>query len=332
MGREFSRYLVATAVAFLVAAGTALAGSPTASQVASLTVDGKLSDWKDVQPQTSESEPKLTAVAQDGTYLYAYFTFSDLDLARRVLRGGAIVWVNTAGKHEDGYGLRFRGTESMQKAVDVAVAKASAAAAKAAAPETAAPQAAGQPQAGTADGQADSTRRRNRQSQTPRAPIGTLEVLRDGAVNELITTGSRENGPAAACRFADGAVTYELRVPLAEVGLPPASGTAGAESAIAVGFQMSGRTQADRQAARGRQGANRRRGGVPSPWTGAPAGSGEAQPEAEGESAEVRSSATPGGTQAQAGATGTAESRRSSYPTIWHDLAVTPPAPPAAAK
>ena len=299
------RWLLSIAVAFAVAGGAALAGSTPTSRVAAVTVDGDVADWKDVPAQTSEAEPKVTAVAQDAAFLYAFFSFSDLDLARRVLRTGAIVWVNTGGKHTEGYGLRFRGTEAMQKAVDEADQKARTAATQAAAP-----------QAATAAGeQADTAPARNRQAGTARAPLGTLEVLHGGAVNELINVGARENGPAAACRFAGDTAVYEFRIPLAEIGLPPATGAEAAERTIAVGFQMSGRTQADRQAARTRQSGNRQRQIVPSPWATAPAGGGEAQPDA-----------AASGAPATTGSAGAAGTPRRTYPTIWHDLSITPPA------
>jgi hypothetical protein len=336
MHREMLKLATAITAAITFATGVGTAetqANPEAlatPRVSTIAVDGMLSDWKSVAALTSESEPKLTAVAQDEEFLYAYFRSGDLDLARRVLRSGAIVWVNVKGVHDEGYGLRFRGTESVQKAVDAAVkAKTPPAAEGATAGQPAGSQAAAAQSASgqSSDRQRGTSRRRSSQGATQRAPLGTVEVLNDGAVNELINTGARDGGPAAACRFADDEVVYEFRIPLAEIGV-----LAGSERAVAVGFQMGGRTQADRRAAEQQQ-TRRRRTQTPPPW-GAPAasGGGEAQADTEGAtdgapagtagSAGTSSTArSSGGTDSTAGAQ-TDDTRRRSFPTAWHDLTI----------
>ena len=296
---------------------TAAAESQPATRVSAITVDGAIDDWGTVAMQESETEPKLTAVAQDGAFLYATFSTRDLEAARRVLRSGGILWVNVRGAHSEAYGLRYRGTEAVQRSVNDAFKAQQAAEQTQAetAPSTGAPAAAapsGSAQA--AAGQDSQRRRRNTQDGTQRAPLGTLEVLEDGAVIELLNDGARDGGPAAACAFAGGVAVYELRVPLAEIGIP-----AGSERAIAVGFQIGGRTQAERDAAAsrqtaGRSGAGGQRRTIPAPW-------GESTPAGEGSTATT-------GSGAQAAP---AESRRrTTYETLWHDVAITVPAAPAA--
>jgi hypothetical protein len=297
---------------------TATAESKPAMKVSAMAVDGATGDWGAVAMQESETEPKLTAVAQDGAFLYATFSTRDLDAARRVVRSGAILWVNVRGAHSEAYGLRYRGTEAVQAAVNDAYrAQQAAEQAQAdAAPSTGAEgSAAPSGSAQAAAGQDGQRRRRSAQEGTQRAPLGTLEVLKDGAVIELLNNGARDGGPAAACAYAGGVAVYEFRVPLAESGIP-----ADSERAIAVGFQIGGRTQAERDAAASRQtagryGAGDQRGTTPSPW-------GEAAPTDGG------STAAPAGAGAQAAPT--ESRRRTTYATLWHDVAITVPAAPAA--
>ena len=311
-----SLYLVVTVG--VAGAVTAAAESQLAMKVPAIAVDGATGDWGTVAMQESETEPKLTAVAQDGAFLYATFSTRDLEAARRVLRSGAILWVNVRGAHSEAYGLRYRGTEAVQTAVNDAYRAQQAAVQAQAetAPSTGAPAAAA-PAGGAqaAAGQDGQRRRRNAQDGTQRAPLGTLEVLKDGAVIELLNNGARDGGPAAACAYAGGVAVYEFRVPLAEIGIP-----ADSERAIAVGFQIGGRTQAERDSAASRQAAGRNGTGgqrrtTPSPW-------GETAPAGEG------STAAAAGSGAQAAP---AESRRrTTYETLWHDVAITVPAAPAA--
>jgi hypothetical protein len=299
-------------VAVFVMVGIAATGSAAevraAATVSALTVDGSAADWSDVAGQAAETEPKVSAVAQDGAFVYGYFESKDLGLARRVLRGGAIFWVNVSGIHGEGYGLRFRGTEAVQAAVDEAVKR--------------------QPQQTTGQG-GGTDRRGNQASTTQRAPLGTVEVIKNGTVNEIITTGARDGGPAAACSFADGTLVFEFRAPIAELGLP-----ADGERTVALGFQMSGRTRAEREADANRQGGIRpggsrqRQGAPPAP---AQPGGGEVSATA-GAAAGDGEPVQPGGSS---GATASAggESRRRSYPTVWHDVTIVsakPAEPPAA--
>jgi hypothetical protein len=317
----FSLCLVGTVG--IASAVPAAAESQPVTKVPAIAVDGATGDWSTVAVQKSETEPKVTAVAQDGAFLYATFSTADLDAARRVLRSGTILWVNVRGAHSEAYGLRFRGTEEVQKAVNEAFRSQQAAeqAQAEAAPATGA-QAAAAPSgsAQAAAGQDGQRRRRNAQDGTQRAPLGTLEVLKDGAVIELLNDGARDGGPAAACSFADGVAVYEFRVPLAEIGIP-----ADSERSIAVGFQIGGRTQAERDAAAsrqatGRNGAGGQRRTTPSPWgETTPGSSGSAAPAAGAGSADAPAQEAP------------AEGRRrTTYATLWHDVAVTVPPAPAA--
>ena len=298
---------------------TAAAESQPAMKVSAITVDGATGDWGTVAMQESETEPKLTAVAQDGAFLYATFSTRDLEAARRVLRSGAILWVNVRGAHSEAYGLRYRGTEAVQRSVNDAF-KAQQAAEQAqaeAAPSTGAPAAAapsGSAQAAAGqDRPAPAPDRPGRRRSAPRS--APSRCSRTAPSSSCSTTARATADPPPPALYAGGVAVYEFRVPLAEIGIP-----ADSERAIAVGFQIGGRTQAEREAAASRQTAGRNGTGgqrrtTPSPW-------GETAP------ADGGSTAAPAGTGAQAAP---AESRRrTTYETLWHDVAITVPAAPAA--
>ena len=88
-----------------------------AKRVNPIAIDGSFGDWKDVPVQYLFKGPRVTAIAHDERYLYVHFRFSDLSLARLVLRTGAIVWINGEARHEASFGLRYRGTTALEKAL-----------------------------------------------------------------------------------------------------------------------------------------------------------------------------------------------------------------------
>ena len=118
--RQFTRAGAAglAAVLVLVAATVLAEGAMRAQKVASIAVDGSLTDWKDVAVQPLGNTATIAAIAQDERFLYVNFAFTDLTLARRILRSGTIVWFNATGKHEPDLGLRYRGTDDLQKAYE----------------------------------------------------------------------------------------------------------------------------------------------------------------------------------------------------------------------
>jgi len=249
--------LLVVAAALGLVAASALAGTAVAvGKVAAITVDGDLADWKGVPVQYLESGPRITAVARDDRFLYVHFRFSDLGLARRVLRSGAIVWFDGVGTHATGFGLRYRGTEAAQQALREM--EGAAGDVRLAGPGSGPP-----PGGGSGD-----------RPRLERAPLGALEVLRDGAVDEVIASGSAPDGPAAACRVADGVFAYEFRVPL--TALAPRAGSAKPNPArtIAVGFQMGGLLQAEGEAMRERSGRSGPPSGEGAPRGGSPGGFG----------------------------------------------------------
>ena len=228
----------------LAGAATALAGGTIrAAKVQGITIDGNVADWKDVPVQYFDSGPRVTAVAHDDRFLYVQFRFSDLALASRVLRTGAIVWVNGAGDHEAGFGLRYRGTPAAEQALAAARGSVDTPAAGLPGGPDGMPGGGGPPP--------------ERGMATGRAPLGALEILHLGVVDDVITSGAAPDGPAASCAVTDGVFAYELRVPLAEIALVGAGAGAGGNAAgepvtVAVGFQMSGMTAAERDAMRER--------------------------------------------------------------------------------
>ncbi len=241
-----------TGAALLLVAAVASAGSTVpAPRVAAIVVDGDIGDWGGVPVHYLENGPRVTGIAHDDRFLYVYFRYSDLELARRVLRMGAIVWVNPEGKHEADFGVRYRGTEEARKALD------SMAGSLAAAPP-------GGPPNGGGGG---------RLPRSEPAALGALEVIHFGVADDVIPEGAKPDGAAASCLVVDGAFTYEFRIPLAEASEGATNAKAAGKRTVAVGFQMGGLTPAERDAIKESRGHGSFSGG-PAPEGGPPGGFG----------------------------------------------------------
>ncbi len=231
--------LLAGAAIVLATAGSVAAATVHAGKIGTITVDGDIGEWTGVPVVYLEKGPRVTAIAHDDRFLYLYFRFSDVELARRVLRSGAIVWVNPKAKHVASYGVRYRGTEAERQALESMEGSAS-----------------GSPAGGPPPGD-----RGGRLSRPEQAPLGALEVIHFGVADDVIVEGSRNDGPAAACQVVDGTFTYELRIPLADASEGAADAKSTARSKLAVGFQMGGPTPAERNAMREQRGSGDSPGG-----------------------------------------------------------------------
>ena len=302
---------ITAAIVLAVASAAGAATAIKAAKMQTIVVDGVVGDWEGVPVQYFDKGPRVTAIAHDDRFLYVQFRFSDLALARRVLRTGAIVWVNGAGDHEASFGLRYRGSAAAEKALMAAGTDGGTQ------PAGMTPPPAGQstPPGDAPGGGAPPSGRGPEPA--GRAPLGAVEVLRLGVVDEVIDSGTAPDGAAAACGVADGVFAYELRIPLAELAL---AGVAGAPLTVAVGFQMGGMTPAERDAMRERM---RSSGGPPGGGGGMPGGGGGGMP---GGGGGMRGGG-PGG-----GPSGGRESRARSSETVWVDVELAGIAPAGVAK
>jgi hypothetical protein len=291
-------------MALAAACGAAAKDPFYAPAVAPLTVDGDAADWTGVPTVYLEQGPRVTALAHDDNFLYVHFRFSDLELARRVLREGAIVWVDVAGKRKEGYGLRYRGSEAARAAMREMEGGTN---------ETRPGPPPGEPPQGRPSGEGGPP------EGPRRAPPGGLEVLRAGVTDDVIADASRDDGPAAACVEFEGSFSFELRIPIAEAAPAGAEGAAGVGMPLSVGFQMGGLTAAERKGRRetagsgpppggggGREGGSGQGGGPPGAFGGQGGGPG----------------GPPGGGQGRGGPGG--GGRMSEVKTVWLDVALAP--------
>lgn len=308
MWKHATTCLLATSL--LVAGGAARAGTDVSvPAVAALTIDGDLADWKGVPILYLEDGPRVTAFAHDGRFLYVSFHFSDLELARRVLANGAIVWVNGNGRHVTDYGLRYRGSVAAEAALR----------GLGGAPAGPPPDMPGPPPAAREKDQPPSS-----DGRPQRAALGALEIVHSGAATEVIAGGASADGAAVACRVEDGVFVYEIRVPLAAT--LPASAKGAVPSKLAVGFQMNGVTAAERKAMQERMrstghGEGGARGGGfaggDAPPGGGPGGMGGGPP-----GGMPGGSGGPGGPPGFAGGGG----RERGEAVVWVDVALVPAA------
>lgn len=278
--RHFTRATAAglAAVLVLVAATVLAEGAMRAQKVASIAVDGNLTDWRDVAVQPLGNTATIAAIAQDERFLYVNFTFTDLTQARRILRAGTIIWFNATGKHEPDLGLRYRGTDDLQKAYEAL--------------QEAAPEPVATPAARTRGAGGGGRAGRQRQ------PLGTLEVLHHATADTVISSGRTPDHASAACAVDGNSFIYELRIPLSEIALASPETLAGGEHTIAVGFQMSGTTPAEQASARSAWRSRRqiaRQPDMAAPWVNAPR-----QRNRQGAAAAPSAGSTPDATDASA--------------------------------
>ncbi len=189
-----------------------------------IEIDGDPSDWSGVPEQYYAEATRLTSIAHDDRYLYLQFRFGDAGLARSIMRRGVALWVCDNPDRIAFFGLRYRGSEAVLMALRALSA-----------PD-------GEPQDGDlwpGPRPAEATPPRGR------VPLGALEVVRDGEVERTIAAGTAEDGPSAASDVVDGSFVYELRLPLGELG--PGSQTGGSERRVALGIQIGGLTEGERE-------------------------------------------------------------------------------------
>lgn len=255
--------VIAALVCVSATGGTA--AKVKAIRVNPITVDGNITDWAGVPTLYLPAGPRVTAIAHDERFLYVHFRFSDPKLARQLLMTGAIVWVNGEGKHEAGFGVRYRGSAAIEEALGQSQGREGG---------PPAPPPGTEPPSDRPDFAGEERKGPPRSSKGPaRPPLGALEVLRLGVVSEVVPSGVQPDGLAAASAVVDGAFSFEFRIPLEGIGPSPQSRGGESRKTIAVGFQMVGVTKADTEAMRKQM---RSEGGPPGggPGGGGPGGPG----------------------------------------------------------
>jgi len=163
------------------------------------------------------------AFTHDDDNLYFMYRFSDRELARRLLARGVILWLNGDGKTKnknERFGLRYGG--SRQIADDF--------------------EAAGDGRPEPPDDRADRIRE---QLSGIRTEAGELTVIRMGT-KEVGPEDSNE-GSAAASAVDGESFCYELRIPIADIGGKVAEKAPAKQRKIAVGIQIGGMTEAERE-------------------------------------------------------------------------------------
>lgn len=227
--------LVATALLtaiFCTPAATVAGGSISIESPAAdgrITVDGDPSDWDGLPTVYLEDSLRVVAVSHDDDNLYLTYRFGDERLADRLLQRGVILWINGDGKtknKDEAFGIRYTGSEAIVDAVKIA-----------------------EPgdRAGSESAEADHRRGRPGMQRLAehRPDPGELTVIRHG-VKDVIPEGL-PMGPNAASAIHDGVFCYEFRIPLAEIGGKVADQKPSKKRTVALGIQIGGTTEAERE-------------------------------------------------------------------------------------
>jgi hypothetical protein len=189
-----------------------------------IIVDGHVSEWESLPFSYMETSLRVFAATHDEHTLYLMFRFSDERLARGLLARGVILWFNGNGKTKnknEAFGLRYNGSEDVASYLEEE------------APDPS---------------EAEPDPRRERMMRTIshlRTEPGELTIIRFG-VKEVVPEGLT-SGPAAASAVDDGVFIYEVSVPLMDIGGKVADAPATKKRRVAVGIQIGGTTEAERE-------------------------------------------------------------------------------------
>jgi len=194
-----------------------------------ITVDGDIGDWATVPTFYLDESLRVVALSHDDTSLYIMFRFGDSRLAESLIRRGVVLWVNGDGKkknRKDAFGVRYAGSQQIAD---------------------------GLRNQGSASGhEVRVDRSSDDEEWSPpqdlmamRAEPGELVIIRDGA-KDVITDTDPSRFQAASTQI-DGLYAYELRLPIDEVGGRVAEAPASEPRELAIGIQIGGLTEAEKE-------------------------------------------------------------------------------------
>jgi len=205
-----------------------------------LELDGSPVDWEGVATRYLQESVRVLGVTHDADTMYVMFRFSDQRLARMILNSGVILWLNGDGKKKTKYGVRYSGSEQVAEAVEELA-----------------------PQRDPGSVRSSPEGRRRPPNRGPRQAPGTLTVIVDGLKDDVPETNP--GGPTAASAVADDVYAFELAIPLQDVGGKVAGRVPDKKREIALGIEIGGLTEGEKEMMREAMGD---RGGMGGGGTG----------------------------------------------------------------
>ena len=194
-----------------------------------ITVDGDIGDWENVPTLYLEESLRVVGLSHDATGLYIMFRFGDSRLAESLMRRGVILWVNGDGKKKnknDAFGVRYAGSQQIADELRT--------------------------QGSALGHEVRPDRSSDSEGWSPpqdlmamRAEPGELVVIRDG-VKDVITDADPSRFHAAST-YIDGVFAYELRFPIDGIGGTVAETPASEPRKLAIGIQIGGLTNAEKE-------------------------------------------------------------------------------------
>jgi uncharacterized membrane protein YgcG len=192
-----------------------------------IIIDGTTEDWGGWPVVYLEDSLRVFGVSHDQDNLYIMYRFGDARVAEQLLRRSVVLWINGDGKKKnknDAFGVRYAGSEEIEASLE---------ATRTTGEETSerhrSPHSGMGPPEGTAPME---------------SKVGALTVIRDGIKEIIEETDSRFQ---AASNAVDGVYAYELRIPLDEIGGKVAATSAAKHRKLAVGVQLGGLSEAEKE-------------------------------------------------------------------------------------
>lgn len=215
-----------------------------------IAVDGLTVDWGDSPVVYLEESLRVVSVSHDDENLYIMYRFGDARVAEQLLHRGVVLWINGNGKKKnknDAFGVRYSGSDEISAALE-------------------------SDRTPTYRGtQEEGTRRREdrvppREMTDMQPKVGELIVIRDGIKETITETDSTRF--QAASTSVDGVYAYELQIPMDEIGGKVADTPPTETRKLAVGIQLGGLTEAEKELMEERMGHMREQQGGMSGGTG----------------------------------------------------------------
>ena len=194
-----------------------------------IMVDGAVGDWENVPTLYLADSLRVVALSYDDTSLYIMFRFGDSRLAEHLMRRGVMLWINGDGKTKnknDAFGVRYAGSQEIADEI-----------------HSQGPASGHEVRADrSSDGDGWSP---PQDLMSMRAEPGELVVIRDG-VKDVITDADSSRFHAAST-YINGVFAYELRLPIDEIGGRVAGTPASEPRKLAIGIQIGGLTEAEKE-------------------------------------------------------------------------------------
>ncbi len=232
----------------IIAGSTLLAGCktqevPTHWSAEPVQVDGEMTGWDGMPTTYFEDLGAQLGLSNDGENLYILFRFNNQTWARAIRMGGVTLWLDSSGKRNKNFGIRYAGGPSLSEFQKM------------------------RPSGEGGFREALTPEQQQRLSEMEKAGFDQITIIDKKGNQEMTVSSDGSAGPAACFASPQGTYTYELSIPLKKGDVSHYGIGAEPGQVICLGLEWGGMDEEDRQKMMERMG-----GGPPGGMGGGPPG------------------------------------------------------------